>query len=86
MARGEVLWFDGKRGYGFIRPEMGPRDVFLHVSALAETGLETVVSGVCVEFDLVQIGDGRLVAQYVQVVEKGCAGRQEVGGRAPEER
>jgi cold shock CspA family protein len=65
MAQGEILWFDAARGFGFIRPDMGPRDVFVHVSALAEAGLSTLPAGAKVEFELVQTGEGRLVAQRV---------------------
>lgn len=66
MAQGEVLWFDAARGFGFIRPDMGPKDVFMHVSSLAEAGLESVPAGTRVEFELVQTGNGRLTAQYVR--------------------
>lgn len=65
MAQGEILWFDAARGYGFIRPDMGPRDVFVHVSALAEAGLTALPAGAKVEFELVQTGEGRLTAHRV---------------------
>ncbi|MFQ3596112.1 MAG: cold shock domain-containing protein [Sphingomonadaceae bacterium] len=67
MARGTILWFDTARGYGFIRPDLGPRDVFLHVSATAE-GPEALVPGAPVDFELVQTGDGRLVARRVLIL------------------
>lgn len=65
MAHGEILWFDAVRGFGFIRPDMGPKDVFVHVSALAEAGVVELANGAKVEFELVQTGDGRLTAQRV---------------------
>ncbi len=65
MAQGEILWFDATRGFGFIRPDMGPKDVFMHVSALAEAGIAQIAAGSKVEFELVQTGDGRLTAQRV---------------------
>lgn len=65
MAHGEILWFDAERGFGFIRPDMGPRDVFMHASALEEAGLSAIDAGARVEFELVQTGDGRLTAQRV---------------------
>jgi cold shock CspA family protein len=65
LAQGEILWFDHARGFGFIRPDMGPRDVFLHASALAESGLSSFEPGTRVEFELVQAGDGRIIAQRV---------------------
>lgn len=71
MAHGEILWFDAERGFGFIRPDMGPRDVFLHASALEESGLTTIDAGARVEFELVQTGDGRLTAQRVLPLQRG---------------
>lgn len=65
MAQGEILWFDVMRGFGFIRPDLGPRDVFVHVSALAETGLTELQPGAKVEFELMQVRDGRLMAQRI---------------------
>ena len=70
MAQGEILWFDAVRGFGFIRPDMGPKDVFVHVSALSEAGLAELPTGVRVEFELVQTGDGRLKAQRVLPLEQ----------------
>lgn len=67
MARGEILWFDRQRGFGFIRPEVGPRDVFVHISAL-EAPAAPPHAGAQVEFELVQTGDGRLTAQCVRPV------------------
>lgn len=68
MAHGKILWFDADRGFGFIRPDMGPRDVFMHASALGEPGeqeISKVKPGTRVEFELVQTGDGRLTAHRV---------------------
>lgn len=65
MAQGEILWFDAGRGFGFIRPDMGPKDVFVHASALVQTGVQDLPPGTKVEFELLQAGDGRLMAQRV---------------------
>lgn len=62
MATGTVKWFDAKKGYGFVTPDLGPRDVFVHVSALRRSRIETLAEGERVEFELVQLGDGRVVA------------------------
>jgi CspA family cold shock protein len=70
MAQGEVLWFDPARGFGFIRPEMGPRDVFVHASEIAGPGSAELRRGMRVEFELVQSGDGRLIAQRVVVAQR----------------
>lgn len=65
MAHGEILWFDTERGFGFIRPDMGPKDVFLHISALADPTRPDLRPGDTVEFELIQMRDGRLTAQRV---------------------
>ena len=62
MASGAVKWFDAKKGFGFITPDLGPRDVFVHASALAAAGIETLATGDRIEFELTQSGDGRLIA------------------------
>jgi CspA family cold shock protein len=53
MARGTVKWFDPNRGYGFIRPEQG-EDVFVHISAVQASGLQSLQEGQAVEFDIEQ--------------------------------
>lgn len=62
MASGAVKWFDAKKGYGFITPDLGPRDVFVHISALADAGLGGLQPGQRLDFELAQDGDGRLIA------------------------
>jgi cold shock protein len=62
MASGAVKWFDGKKGYGFITPDLGPRDVFVHASAVTAAGLARLTAGQRVDFELAQDGDGRLIA------------------------
>lgn len=62
MATGSVKWFDAKKGYGFLTPDLGPRDVFVHMSALRRSGLDTLAEGMRVEFELAQLADGRLAA------------------------
>lgn len=63
MASGVVKWFDNKKGYGFITPDLGPRDVFVHISALAAARLARLEPGQRLDFELAQDGDGRLIAQ-----------------------
>jgi cold shock protein len=53
MASGTVKWFDPNRGYGFIRPKQG-EDVFVHLSAVQASGLQTLQEGQAVEFDIEQ--------------------------------
>lgn len=62
MASGAVKWFDAKKGFGFISPDFGPRDAFVHASALAAAGLDGLSPGDRLDFELAQSGDGRLIA------------------------
>jgi cold shock CspA family protein len=62
MASGVVKWFDARRGFGFIAPDLGPCDVFVHASAVAAAGLADLAPGNRLEFELAQSGDGRLIA------------------------
>ncbi len=62
MASGAVKWFDARKGFGFITPDLGPRDVFVHASALALAGIDTLAPGDRLDFELAQSGDGRLIA------------------------
>ncbi|MEY2883656.1 MAG: hypothetical protein RL490_1380 [Pseudomonadota bacterium] len=62
MASGAVKWFDAKKGFGFLTPDLGPRDVFVHVSALNAAGIDSLQPGDRLVFELAQAGDGRLLA------------------------
>jgi CspA family cold shock protein len=51
MATGTVKWFNDSKGYGFIQPEGGGKDVFVHFSQIAGEGFKTLSDGVKVEFE-----------------------------------
>jgi cold shock CspA family protein len=51
MARGTVKWFNTRKGYGFIRPEGGGRDVFVHISAVEKAGLTSLNEGQIIEYE-----------------------------------
>jgi cold shock protein len=53
MLKGTVKWFNGKKGYGFIRPDDGGRDVFVHISAVEQAGLQRLDEGQKLLFELV---------------------------------
>ena len=53
MASGTVKWFDETKGYGFIRPSDGGKDVFVHITAVRAAGLQTLTEGQKVNFELV---------------------------------
>ncbi len=59
MATGTVKWFNANKGYGFINPEDGSEDVFLHISAVERSGLQSPDDGQKVEYELESGKDGR---------------------------
>jgi len=63
MPTGTVKWFNATKGYGFIAPEDGSKDVFVHISAVERAGLGTVNEGQRVSFDVLPGRDGRVAAE-----------------------
>ncbi|WP_298938351.1 cold-shock protein [uncultured Ruegeria sp.] len=59
MANGTVKWFNSTKGFGFIAPENGKGDVFVHISALERSGISELKDGQKVTFDLETGRDGR---------------------------
>ena len=53
MASGTVKWFNSMKGYGFIQPQSGGKDVFVHISAVEKAGLSTLNEGQQVEYEIV---------------------------------
>ena len=53
MQTGTVKWFNSQKGFGFIQPEDGGKDVFVHISAVERAGLSTLNEGQKVSFDVV---------------------------------
>jgi cold shock protein len=54
MATGTVKWFSNDKGYGFITPDEGGEDLFVHFSAIAGSGLKTLDEGTKVSFEVTQ--------------------------------
>ena len=54
MATGTVKWFNATKGFGFIQPDNGGTDVFVHVSAVERAGLRTIVEGQKLSFEVVK--------------------------------
>ncbi|WP_341790017.1 cold-shock protein [Rickettsia endosymbiont of Polydrusus tereticollis] len=52
MSTGKVKWFNSTKGYGFIQPDDGSKDVFVHISAVEEAGIRNLNEGQSVSFDL----------------------------------
>lgn len=63
MAKGTVKWYNATKGFGFIAPEGGSKDVFLHVSALERAGIRDLADGQAVTFDIQSGRDGRESAE-----------------------
>ena len=53
MTKGTVKWFNSQKGFGFIQPESGGKDVFVHISAVERAGLSTLNEGQKVSFEIV---------------------------------
>ena len=66
MPRGTVKWFNDQKGYGFIAPEDGSKDLFVHHSAIQGDGFKSLQEGQSVEF---QVSDGPKGPQATQVTK-----------------
>ena len=66
MATGTVKWFNPTKGYGFIQPQGGGQDVFVHISAVERAGLSTLNEGQQVEYEIVD-DHGKSSAENLKV-------------------
>jgi cold shock protein len=66
MATGTVKWFNSQKGYGFIAPQGGGKDVFVHISAVERAGLSNLNEGQVVEFEEVA-NKGKTSAENLKV-------------------
>ena len=67
MATGTVKWFNGQKGYGFIQPDDGGKDVFVHISAVERAGLGGLNEGQKIKYD-VQSDRGKASAANLSIV------------------
>ncbi len=68
MATGTVKWFNPDKGFGFIAPDEGGKDVFVHITAVRAAGLESLQDDQKVEFEMEAGRDGRSSAGNIQLL------------------
>lgn len=68
MPNGTVKWFNTTKGYGFIEPETGGKDIFVHISAVERSGLTGLADNQKVSFEMEQGRDGREMAADIKVL------------------
>lgn len=69
MTKGTVKWFNPVKGYGFISPDDGSKDAFVHISAVERAGLSTLNEGQKVEYELQPGRNGRSSAENLRVAD-----------------
>ncbi len=69
MATGTVKWFNTTKGYGFIQPEDGSKDIFVHISAVQRAGLGTLREGQKVSYDLQAGKNGKSSAENLTALD-----------------
>jgi CspA family cold shock protein len=69
MPNGTVKWFNTTKGYGFIAPDNGGADIFVHISAVEQSGLTGLADDQKVTFDLIDGRDGRQMAGNISTIE-----------------
>jgi CspA family cold shock protein len=68
MSTGVVKWFNPTKGYGFVQPDQGSSDVFVHVSALQKAGIQTLNEGARVSYEL-ETNKGKTSAVNLQIIQ-----------------
>ena len=69
MPKGTVKWFNPTKGYGFIAPDVGGKDVFVHISAVQKAGMRSLSEGQKVGFEIEQRQNGRTAAVNLSKTE-----------------
>ncbi len=69
MPTGTVKWFNPTKGFGFIQPDDGGEDAFVHISAVEKAGLTTLNEGQKVEYELTAGRDGRSAADNIVAID-----------------
>ncbi|WP_421877840.1 cold-shock protein [Pacificispira sp.] len=69
MTTGTVKWFNATKGFGFIQPEDGSNDAFVHISAVERSGLSDLVEGQRVKFELIAGRNGKMAAENLAIAD-----------------
>ncbi len=69
MTTGTVKWFNSVKGYGFIQPEDGDKDTFVHISAVESAGLTSLREGQKIQYELVPGKDGKSSAENLVALD-----------------
>jgi cold shock protein len=69
MTKGTVKWFNSAKGFGFIEPEDGSKDAFVHISAVERAGLSSLNEGQKVQFELQSGQNGKSSAENLSVLD-----------------
>lgn len=69
MAKGVVKWFNRAKGYGFVEPEDGSKDAFVHITAVQNAGLVTLFQGQVVSYELLPVNGDRIAADNIVILE-----------------
>ncbi len=69
MTTGTVKWFDSGKGFGFIEPEDGSKDAFVHISAVETAGLSSLSEGQKVSYELLPGRNGKTSAEKLSIIQ-----------------
>ena len=69
MQNGTVKWFDSTKGFGFIRPDIGEKDIFIHKTAVINSGVKYLGEGQKVTFETEFTTDGKVFASSLKLVD-----------------
>jgi len=69
MSKGKVKWFNITKGYGFIEPEGGGADAFVHITAVQDAGIKELIEGQSIEYEMMPSKNGKGCAMNLKLIE-----------------